>query len=70
MLLDGTAKCVGNKINVPSNWADEENIRLTTLHSYGAWEEAIYGGDWSLSDEEKSRARRNHLEVWGGPADE
>ncbi|WP_110657680.1 5'-nucleotidase, lipoprotein e(P4) family [Salinicola halimionae] len=36
--------------------------------AYGAWEEAIYGGDWSLSDEEKSRARRNHLEVWGGPA--
>lgn len=35
--------------------------------AYGAWEEAIYGGDWSLSDEEKSRARRNHLEVWGGP---
>jgi len=35
---------------------------------YGAWEEAIYGGDRSLSDEEKSRARRNHLEVWGGPA--
>ncbi|CAO1666503.1 5'-nucleotidase, lipoprotein e(P4) family [Salinicola sp. NYA28a] len=38
--------------------------------AYGAWEEAIYGGDWSLSDEEKSRARRNHLEVWGGPAGE
>ncbi|NRB57720.1 MAG: 5'-nucleotidase, lipoprotein e(P4) family [Salinicola sp.] len=35
--------------------------------AYGAWEEAIYGGDWSLSDEQKSRARRNHLEVWGGP---
>lgn len=36
--------------------------------AYGAWEEAIYGGDWRLSDEEKSRARRNHLEVWGGPS--
>ncbi|OLO04793.1 5'-nucleotidase, lipoprotein e(P4) family [Salinicola socius] len=36
--------------------------------AYGDWEEAIYGGDWSLSDEQKSRARRNHLEVWGGPA--
>lgn len=35
--------------------------------AYGAWEEAIYGGDWSLSDEQKSRARRNHLEAWGGP---
>jgi capsular polysaccharide biosynthesis protein len=46
VLLDGTAKCVGNKINVPSNWADEENIRLTTLHSYGAWEE---GGESAVS---------------------
>ncbi|KAA0020517.1 5'-nucleotidase, lipoprotein e(P4) family [Salinicola corii] len=35
--------------------------------AYGAWEEAIYGGDWGVSDEEKSRARRNHLEAWGGP---
>ncbi|WP_110708328.1 5'-nucleotidase, lipoprotein e(P4) family [Salinicola sp. CR57] len=35
--------------------------------AYGAWEEAIYGGDWNLSDEQKSRARRNHLEAWGGP---
>lgn len=36
--------------------------------AYGAWEEAIYGGDWSLDDDAKARARRNHLEVWGGPA--
>lgn len=36
--------------------------------AYGAWEEAIYGGDWSLSDAEKLRALRNHMETWSGPS--
>ncbi|WP_110666406.1 5'-nucleotidase, lipoprotein e(P4) family [Salinicola halophilus] len=35
--------------------------------AYGAWEGAIYGNDFSLDDDEKARARRNHLEAWGGP---
>lgn len=32
--------------------------------SYGAWEEAIYGGDWSLSPAEKSAARKAALSPW------
>ncbi|WP_353979506.1 5'-nucleotidase, lipoprotein e(P4) family [Salinicola endophyticus] len=35
--------------------------------AYGAWEGALYHNDWSLDDAQKARARRNHLQQWGGP---
>ncbi|WP_251977361.1 5'-nucleotidase, lipoprotein e(P4) family [Salinicola avicenniae] len=35
--------------------------------TYGAWEGALYEGDFSVSDEAKSRARRAHLRRWQGP---
>lgn len=35
--------------------------------TYGGWEAALYGGDFSLSPQEKDQRRRAALRVWGGP---
>ncbi|WP_162619622.1 5'-nucleotidase, lipoprotein e(P4) family [Salinicola peritrichatus] len=62
-----TAQARRAAVNAQANAFGSRYIMLPNP-AYGDWEGALYGGDWSLSDEEKSRARRNHLQVWGGPA--
>lgn len=35
--------------------------------TYGSWEAALYGGDFSLSPQEKDQRRREALRTWSGP---
>lgn len=66
--IDGTIEERLDLMNQYANYWGERWFMLPNP-TYGSWESAAFGGDWSKSTEERRQDKLNSLDAWSGPAE-